>query len=175
MIRRHPHVFADATIAGSDAQSVAWEEHKASERQARAARNGSSQSILDDVPLALPALMRAQKLQKRAARVGFDWPRLDQVIAKLHEELGEVQEEIDDDADRPRLSDEIGDVLFAAVNLARWLDIDPEEALRGANAKFERRFHHIESTLAQEGRAPADAELHEMEAIWQCAKRAETT
>jgi MazG family protein len=129
--------------------------------------------VLDDVPLALPALTRAAKLQRRAARVGFDWPEPVQVVEKIEEEIGELRAELARNAGVERLSDEIGDLLFAVVNLARHLEVDAESSLRQANAKFERRFRRVEDALHASGRRPADASLDEMEALWQQAKAAE--
>ena len=172
MIRRHPHVFGDADIKTAADQTRAWEEHKAAERSVGIAEP----SALDGVPLALPALTRAEKLQKRAARVGFDWPEAVQVLDKIEEEIAELRAEIGDGAvaqPNPRVEDEVGDLLFALVNLARHLGCDPEQSLRGTNAKFERRFRSIEAALAKQGRGPADASLEEMEALWVEAKRAE--
>jgi ATP diphosphatase len=170
MIRRHPHVFGDATVDGARAQSQAWEHTKAAER---AARQGGTGSLLDDVPLALPALMRAAKLQKRAARAGFDWPRAAEVLDKMEEEIAEVRAELDRDPASPRVAGEVGDLLFALVNLARHLEVDPEEALRSTNRKFERRFRAIEVALAAAGRRPEDTSLSELEALWQQAKAQE--
>jgi MazG family protein len=170
MIRRHPHLFGAAEVASAAAQTRAWEETKAAEREGKAAARGTRHGLLDDVPLALPALLRAQKLQRRAARVGFDWETLAPVIAKLEEELGELKSEIAAAGPPERLEGEIGDLLFAAVNLARHLGVDGEAALRATNAKFERRFRAIERALAAAGRRLEDASLDEMEALWQQAK-----
>ncbi len=167
MVRRHPHVFGDAAARDAAQQTVAWETQKAGERAARA-----ESGTLAGIPVALPALTRAAKLTRRAARVGFDWPDADGVLDKLAEETAELRAELPQ-ADRARLADEVGDMLFVLANLARKLDLDPEACLRGANAKFERRFGAVEATLAAQGRAPADASLDEMEAAWQDAKRAE--
>jgi MazG family protein len=171
MIARHPHVFGETEIATADAQTVAWETRKAKEREAKA--GDAPVSALDGVAVALPAATRAFKLQKRAARVGFDWPDAGQVIAKIEEEIAEVRHEIAIDADADRLEDEIGDVLFACVNLARKLNIDPETALRRCNAKFERRFKAVERGLAERGKSADQATLDEMEALWVEAKLAE--
>ncbi len=166
MVRRHPHVFGDADAIGSaEAQTVAWEDHKKKERAAK-----SATGILDDVPRALPALMRAVKLQKRAATVGFDWDSAAKVLEKVVEEAHEIVEAQQAGSPQERIEDEVGDLLFVATNLARHLKVDPEAALRGTNAKFVKRFQFIERSLAAEGRAPADATLDEMEALWQRAK-----
>jgi MazG family protein len=172
MVRRHPHVFRSAEVDGARAQSHAWEAVKATERARRAGAEEDAR-VLDDVPLALPALTRAGKLQRRAARVGFDWPEPVQVVEKIEEEIGELRAELARNAGVERLSDEIGDLLFAVVNLARHLEVDAESSLRQANAKFERRFRRVEDALHASGRRPADASLDEMEALWQQAKAAE--
>lgn len=169
MIDRHPHVFGDATIDTSEAQTVSWEARKAAERAAK--QTAKAAGALDGVARALPALLRAEKIQKRAARVGFDWADTAPVIDKIEEELGELRVEIAaGTVDQARLTDELGDVLFAVANLARHCKVDPEAALRGTNDKFERRFGYIERQLATQGRKPADASLAEMEALWQEAK-----
>jgi len=163
MVARHPHVFGDAAERDAAGQTRAWEDQKARERAARA-----QTGILDDVPLALPALMRAVKLQKRAARVGFDWPDIGPVLDKIVEEARELASA--PDAER---FEEFGDLLFVMANLARHLQIDPEAALRAANAKFTRRFRFIEAALAARGRSPADSDLAEMDVFWNAAKAAE--
>ena len=170
---RHPHVFGGEDERTSARQAIAWEEQKAVERDARAAKSGRKPSALDGVALALPALMRAQKLQKRAAREGFDWEDLPPVIAKIREELEELESEISAGRDEIRLQDEAGDLLFACVNLARHLGIDAEIALRDANAKFDRRFRAVEDSLAQEGKSLAEADLNEMETHWTAVKAKE--
>ncbi|HXP75537.1 MAG TPA: nucleoside triphosphate pyrophosphohydrolase [Stellaceae bacterium] len=170
MIRRHPRVFADAEVEGSAAQTVAWEAQKAEERRAKAAADGRAASALDGVGLGLPALTRAEKLQKRAARVGFDWPSTAPVFDKIGEEIGELRAELDQGGTPERIADELGDLLFAVVNLARRLAIDPEQALRNANRKFERRFRGVEERLAAAGKPVAEASLDEMEAEWQRVK-----
>ncbi len=170
MERRHPHVFGDASIEDARAQEMAWEAMKAKERADRA-KDGAA-SILADVPRGLPALLRALKLQKRAARVGFDWPNADDVLAKIVEEAEEVAQ-AKASGDQAAIEDELGDLLFVVANLARKLDVDPETALRGANAKFARRFAHIERALAAAGRDPANATLDEMETLWVQAKNLE--
>lgn len=172
MTRRHPHVFAEAEIASVAAQNEAWEAHKAKERTARAAAKGQQPSVLDGVSLALPGLTRAVKLQKRAARVGFDWPQAEQILEKLQEELDELKVELRS-GNKDRITDEMGDVLFSWANLARVHEIDPEDGVRQTNAKFERRFRRIEALLAERGKSPKDSNLDEMEALWQQAKREE--
>jgi len=170
MVDRHPHVFGDARVATAEAQTVSWEARKALERAAKRA-SAEPAGALDGVARALPALLRAEKIQKRAARVGFDWKQTGPVIDKIEEELGELRAELEaGDVDQARLTDELGDVLFAVANLARHCKIDPEAALRATNDKFERRFRHIERRLAEAGRKPTDATLEEMEALWQEAK-----
>lgn len=172
MIRRHPHVFGDVGIPDAAAQTRAWEAHKAAERHAKG-RPEAPPSVLDGVARALPALIRAEKLTRRAARVGFDWPSIAEVVAKIEEELAETCREIDAGAPKSRLEDEIGDVLFAVANLARKLGVDPEAALRGTNDKFTRRFHHIEAELQARGKAPEDSDLAEMDRLWNEAKNNE--
>jgi len=168
MVARHPHVFGDETREKSAAQQVAdWEAIKAAERANRA-----RQGVLDDVALNLPALIRAQKLQNRAARVGFDWPDAGHVLDKLAEESAELVE-AQQAKDPAAIADEFGDLLFVMVNLGRHLGVDAEAALRGTNEKFTRRFAAIETGLARDGRSPATTSLAEMEAIWAEAKRAE--
>ena len=169
MIRRHPHVFGDAEQRTAAGQTVAWETQKAAER---AAKGHDRARLLDDIPAGLPAMTRAVKLTRRAARVGFDWTRISHVTDKLREELAELEVEIAAD-DRAKAEDELGDLLFVCANLARKLDIDPEHALRGANAKFTRRFRHIEDRLTAAGTPLADAGLDAMEALWDEAKRIE--
>jgi ATP diphosphatase len=172
MIRRHPHVFEQADGRDSAGQVEAWEVTKARERAAKAQ---DEPGVLAGVARTLPPMTRALKLQKRAARVGFDWPDPVQILDKLAEEAREIAHEIETDAPMDRLEDEMGDVLFVCVNLARKLNLDPEKALKRANAKFERRFGHVEAVLKAEGRAPETASLDEMEALWQAAKALEKT
>lgn len=169
MVVRHPHVFGDMTVEDADAQTAAWETQKAAERAAKAEAAGLVPSALDDVAGGLPALMRAEKFQKRAARVGFDWPSPAPVVDRVREELDEVVAEIDG-GDPDRLEDEIGDLLFTCVNLARKLGVDPETALRRTNAKFERRFRSVEGYAAADGNTLPDMSLDEMEAFWKRAK-----
>jgi MazG family protein len=170
MERRHPHVFGTAEVASVAAQNEAWEAHKAAERRDRALATGVAESVLDGVAQTLPALLRADKIQKRAARIGFDWPEARPVFDKLKEEIAELETELQKPAEGRALEDEMGDILFAAANLARKLDIDPEAALRRATAKFERRFRRVE-TLAAEHAVGSD--LDALDALWQQVKREE--
>jgi ATP diphosphatase len=178
LVRRHPHVFGDARGLAPEAVKASWEaikrEEKAARRAARAIdrEDGETAGVLSGVPVALPALTRAEKLSRKAASVGFDWPEPAQVIAKIREELAEVEHELPG-GERAALEAEVGDLLFAVTNLARHLDLDAEKALRGANAKFERRFRSIEAALAAQGRTPDEASLEEMEALWGEAKSEE--
>ena len=176
LVRRHPHVFGNARELNSDAVKALWGRIKADEKRRWAearARTGlppqAAPGALGSVPLAMPALSRALKLQENAGKVGFDWNDVHSVLAKLGEEIAEVEAEIPEGSPEA-LSSEVGDLLFAAVNLARHLKVDPEAALRAANAKFERRFAHIENRLAGNGRIPGGATLDEMEALWAEAK-----
>ena len=165
MIDRHPHVFgSDSRDKSAEQQTRDWEAIKAAERAGRA-RTGT----LDDVALALPALLRAVKLQKRAARVGFDWPQTAQVLDKITEEVAELHEAAQS-LPQAKIEEEFGDLLFVMANLARHMKIDPEEALRSANAKFTRRFEFIESELKKTGRCPEESDLAEMDALWNRAK-----
>lgn len=165
MVARHPHVFGDETRDKSpEQQTVDWEKIKAAERGAA--------RVLDGVALGLPALTRAVKLQKRAARVGFDWPSTEEVLAKITEEAAELVE-ARESLSKVEVEEEFGDLLFVMANLARHLQIDPEAALRAANAKFSRRFGRIEDLLCEEGRAPAQSNLAEMDALWNRAKAEE--
>ncbi|WP_298905980.1 nucleoside triphosphate pyrophosphohydrolase [uncultured Aliiroseovarius sp.] len=168
MVARHPHVFGDENRDKSaEQQTRDWETIKAAERAAKA-----QQGVLDGVAIGLPALLRAVKLQKRAARVGFDWPEISMVLDKITEEAREVAE-ARDTLGQDELREEIGDLLFVVANLARHLDVEPEEALRHANAKFERRFKGIERRLAVEGKTPEQSNLEEMDALWEAEKAAE--
>jgi ATP diphosphatase len=165
MLRRHPHVFGDEAARAAGAHTEAWEAQKEAERRAAA-----QEGVLAGVPAALPALTHAEKLTKRAARVGFDWPNAGTVLDKLDEEVAELRAELAE-ADPDRLEDELGDMLFVLANLARKLHLDPEAALRRANAKFTRRFNAVERLLAADGITPAEAGLPRMEAAWQVVKR----
>ena len=168
MVRRHPHVFADAKVDSADDQTANWEQIKAEERQRLA--GGRPLSALDGVGDGLPALMRAAKLQGRAAKVGFDWDEPRSVLAKLREEAGELESELDEGADPDRLDEELGDLLFSAVNLARHLKVDPDGALRRASLKFERRFRHMEEQAAGQGSALCEQDSEALERLWDAAK-----
>ncbi len=177
MERRHPHVFGDALIETAAAQTVAWEATKARERAADTA-DGKPASILDGVARALPALTRAEKLTKRAARHRFDWPEAAQVLDKIEEEIAELRVEMAQaktaqSAPKDRLADELGDLLFACANLARKLELDPEATLRAANDKFTRRFQRVEALLAERGRTPGQSTLEEMDSLWDQVKAEE--
>lgn len=176
MVRRHPHVFGDESRPSADAQLQAWEALKAEERQAKRRRRGETErpsSALDGVSVTLPGLPRAVKLQTRAARVGFDWPTPAGALDKLREELAEVEAEINAESPHERLEDEAGDLLFVCANLCRHLKVDPEAALRRANAKFARRFRRVETLLAERGSAMPGSDLATMEAAWDQAKSEE--
>jgi MazG family protein len=169
MIRRHPHVFGGERVGSAEEQRAAWEHHKARERRAK-----DAPGVLDGVARALPALMRAEKLQRRAAEVGFDWSDAGGALAKVDEEAREIEQELEAERpDRHRLTEEVGDLLFACVNLARRLGVDAETGLSVANHKFERRFRAVERALAARGRTPGDADLEEMDALWEQIKAAE--
>ena len=174
LIRRHPHVFGDARDLSPQAVKALWSEIKDAEKRQRAAAGHAPESAgaLAGVPSNLPALTRALKLQQKAGRVGFDWNNALAVIEKLREEIDEVEAEIAA-GDKAGAAEEVGDLLFALANLSRHLEVDPEAALRGANAKFERRFSHIERRLAEASRKPEGATLDEMEALWAEAKAKE--
>lgn len=171
MIRRHPHVFSDDTRPDAQGQKQRWEDIKAQERSDDSA--GAPVSVLDGISNNLPAIMRAVKLQKRAARVGFDWPHIDAVLAKMDEETAELKEAMEGPSpDAEHIADEVGDILFVATNIARKAGVDPETALLGCNRKFETRFRFIETELGKQDRTLEDASLEEMEALWQDAKQA---
>lgn len=165
MERRHPHVFANEKIATVDEQSRRWEQHKERERE-------SQQSALSGVALALPALVRAKKLQSRAARVGFDWPDISGPLAKCHEELAEVEEALEQQ-DQQQIAAEVGDLLFAAVNFARFAGVDAEAALKGSSERFVTRFQSIEQQLKEQALSTGDVSLEELEKLWVVAKYAE--
>lgn len=164
MIRRHPHVFGDEQARSATLAKSFWEDNKAKERKGKPGKG-----VLDGIPAALPGLTRALKLQARAAKVGFDWPSVDNVYDKIAEEVAEFRA-----APAEKKAEEFGDLMFALANVARHLGIDPEAALRAANAKFERRFAHIEARLAEAGRTPEDSDLAEMDGLWNEAKSLES-
>jgi nucleoside triphosphate diphosphatase len=177
MHRRHPHVFGDASIADANAQTQAWEQHKADERAIAAEVSGRSASVLDGVARGLPALSRAIKLQNRAARIGFDWPEARQILDKVEEEVAELKAELmalekngTSTRQQARIESELGDVLLAWSNFARHTNVDPEAALRGANQRFENRFRRVESLMAETGRDQGTFTLDEMEILWGQAK-----
>ena len=170
MVRRQPHVFGNLPATDEQLVKQNWEAIKKAERAD--ASNGKTASILDDITSTLPAMVRAAKLQKRAASVGFDWPDIKSVIKKMYEELDELDQVLKDNPqDNERLQDEIGDILFVASNLARKAGLDPETALLGCNRKFERRFHYIEERLNNQNCRLEDASLEQMEALWNEAKK----
>jgi nucleoside triphosphate diphosphatase len=171
LIRRHPHVFGEARDLSPEAVKGLWNQIKAEEKAERGPRDGEA-GVLAGVPIGLPALTRALKLQAKAGQVGFDWNDPLAVLAKIREEADEIEAEIAR-GDRADAAAEVGDLLFAVVNLARHLDADPESALRGTNGKFERRFASIEQALAARGSSPKDSTLAEMDALWNEAKAAE--
>jgi MazG family protein len=175
MVRRHPHVFGGQDVSGTEDVLRNWEAIKAAERKAKGkAEPELSPSILDGVSKRIPALLEANQLTERAARVGFDWPNLDGVVDKLNEEVAEMKNAVAIEPDnKDELENEVGDLLFAAVNIARWLNVDPEAALRRCNRKFRRRFRHIEEQLDKQGLSPAESNLEQMEEFWQQAKLTE--
>jgi len=168
LVRRHPHVFAGHRVDSAAAQSEAWEAHKAREKQAR----GAGAGVLADIPVALPALARAAKLGRRASRAGFDWPDASGPQEKILEELEELAGAVKGQQGPDRLRHELGDLLFAVVNLSRHLDIDPERALREANGRFQQRFEYVERALAEQGKSPDQADLASMDRLWEQAKEA---
>jgi MazG family protein len=167
MVRRHPHVFGDADVRTAEAQTAAWEEHKRKER------TGKGAGVMDDIPVALPALTRALKIQKRAATVGFDWKEAHPIFDKLEEEVGELREAMAQNASKEKLADELGDILFVVVNIARHLGVKPEEALAGTSRKFLKRFGFIEAKGRSAGKTLAQMSLEEMETGWSEAKSTE--
>lgn len=178
MIRRHPHVFGDEAARSAGVAKGFWERAKAAEKaekaggEADAGQQEQAGSLLADVPLPLPALTRAVKLQRKAAAVGFDWPALEPVLTKVKEELAELEAAIAT-SKKANIEEELGDLLFVLANVARHLEVDPEAALRAANDKFVRRFHYVEQALAARGKRPAQSSLDEMDALWDEAKTAE--
>ncbi|MBI3776126.1 MAG: nucleoside triphosphate pyrophosphohydrolase [Gammaproteobacteria bacterium] len=171
MLRRHPHVFADAKVGSVSEQAQAWEQHKAQERAEK--NQQVAPGLLDDIPRALPAMTRAMKLHKRASRIGFDWKHAADVLQKLDEEVEELRVEIESAAPQERITDEIGDLLFVTTILARHSGVDPESALRHANAKFERRFGRMEALAKAQGRDIKDLNLQQQDALWDQVKAEE--
>ena len=172
LIRRHPHVFGEAGNLSTEEVNGLWQQIKAAEKAARPDKAAAEAGALAGVPGTLPALMRALKLQEKASAVGFDWGSVGPVLEKIQEEAAEIAEAAKG-GDKAKIAGEVGDLLFAVVNVARHLGVEPEAALRSTNAKFERRFAAIETALAAQGRRPQDATLTEMDALWDAAKRAE--
>ncbi len=173
MIRRHPHVFGDADLKTSQDVLKNWEDIKAAEKGVESSsRPDSEKSLLDGVPSRLPALHRAYQMTAKASRVGFDWTRLEDILVKLQEEIAELRE-AHAAQDKGKLADEVGDLLFVVVNVARFLGIDPETALRRTNAKFDRRFRHVEAAIKQRGLELRNTPLADMDALWEEAKKAE--
>jgi MazG family protein len=170
MIRRHPHVFADGGASTSGEVLRSWEAIKAQEREAK---GKDDDSMLDSVHRGLPAVMEAFQMTTKVSRVGFDWPDADGALVKLDEEVVELREAIRSGADRRAIADEVGDLLFVGVNVARLTGVDPESALKAANRKFRRRFRHVEARLGEDGRGPVDATLEEMDRLWDEAKALE--
>jgi MazG family protein len=166
LIRRHPHVFGEEAARNAGGAKAKWDAVKADERAAKAARKAAEPSLLDDVPHVLPALARAEKLSKRAASVRFDWPDWRDTLGKVHEELTEVENAVETHLPQTKVAEEIGDLLFAAANLARKLDVDPEAALRDANLKFTRRFSHVEARAREDGVPLTEAGLARLDGYW---------
>jgi len=170
MVGRHPHVFGDTELKTSGDVLKNWEEIKAAEKGIKpASLPDSDRSLLDGIPSKLPALHRAYQMTAKASRVGFDWSRIDQILEKLQEEASEIMQ-ARSEGDPDRIADEVGDLLFVAVNIARFLGVDPETALRRSNEKFDNRFRYIESSIKKQGRALKDTSLEEMDALWEEAK-----
>jgi MazG family protein len=179
MVRRHPHVFGDVTVRDNEELLRNWEALKAEEKRAAGKVEDEGDALLDGVSSRAPALMEAHQLATKAARVGFDWQNVEDIFAKLHEEIEELREAIrarhdagpDAESEHQHVREEVGDLLFAVANIARHLQIEPEAALKLTNRKFRRRFRHVERGLKARGRAPGEATLEEMEELWQDAKR----
>jgi tetrapyrrole methylase family protein / MazG family protein len=173
MVRRHPHIFGDADLKTSEDVLKNWEDIKAAEKGIPSASHpGSEKSLLDGIPSKLPAVHRAYQMTAKASRVGFDWPHLEDILTKMHEESSELVEALSRQ-DSEKVADEIGDMLFVAVNIARFLGVDPETALNRSNRKFYRRFRYVESSIKQQGRELKNASLAEMDALWDEAKKKE--
>jgi len=175
LTRRHPHVFAGTTVTDAEHQTIEWERIKQQERAEKAGKDGISISILDDVSRTLPSLMRAEKLQKRAAKEGFDWPGISDVMLKVREEINEVQQELDaDEEDKLKIEDEIGDLFFSCINLSRHAGLNAEQCVRKANLKFEYRFRALEKLASSEGLSINTMPLVELEDLWQKVKQDES-
>jgi tetrapyrrole methylase family protein/MazG family protein len=172
MIRRHPHVFGDDEASTSGEVLRSWEAIKAREREEK---GRDDDSMLDSVHRGLPAVMEAFQMTTKVSRVGFDWPDADGALVKLDEEVEELREAVREKADQEAIAEEVGDLLFVGVNVARLAGVDPESALKAANRKFRRRFHHVETRLREDGRRPADSTLEEMDRLWDEAKALERT
>lgn len=175
LVQRHPHVFGSAEITSSAAQTQAWEQQKEQERARKAAEEARHPSVLDNIPTTLTGLMRAAKLQRRVARVGFEWPDIMPVLDKIEEEIGELREALASGGKRDEMEHEIGDLLFACVNLARHADIDPEVAMRSVNRRFESRFRRVEALAREQGRPLAEMSLEQMDELWERAKAEEVS
>lgn len=174
LIRRHPHVFADKNVKDAAQQTIEWEKIKQQERKEKAGKNDTNISHLDDVSRTLPTLMRAEKLQKRAAKEGFDWPEVKGVIAKIYEELNEVQQELEAEViNKEKLEDEIGDLFFSCINLSRYVNVDAEVSVRKANLKFEKRFRKLEKIVAAKGLQVNEMDVDELESVWREVKTLE--
>lgn len=165
LVKRHPHIFGEKKISTAEEQTTSWEAIKAEEREQEHGGQRPA-SALEGIPVTMPAMMRTLKIQKRAARVGFDWQDLDQVFTKLHEELDELKEELEQDGEKERVELEVGDLLFCVINIARHLHIDPERALSRCNAKFTRRFAYIEEKLWKENKKPEESTFQELGKLW---------
>jgi tetrapyrrole methylase family protein / MazG family protein len=174
MVRRHPHIFGNADLKTADDVLKNWEDIKAAEKGIPSSSHPESErSLLDGIPSKLPALHRAYQMTAKASRVGFDWSRLEDLLSKMHEEVAELLE-AQSRGDSQKVSDEVGDLLFVVVNIARFLGSDPETALRRSNEKFYRRFRHVESSIKRQGRELKNASLAEMDALWEEAKKGES-
>lgn len=175
LVQRHPHVFGSAEIRSAEAQTLAWEKQKEQERAQKAHDEARHASVLDNIPNTLTGLMRAAKLQRRVARVGFEWPDIMPVLDKIEEEIGELREALANGGKRDEMEHEIGDLMFACVNLARHADIDPEVAMRGVNRRFETRFRRVEELAREQGRTLPEMTLAQMDELWERAKAEEVS
>jgi tetrapyrrole methylase family protein/MazG family protein/ATP diphosphatase len=171
LVLRHPHVFGEAELKTAQDVLNNWDELKKAQQKASGKTEKKKDSILDDVPAAFPALIEADKLTKKAAKVGFDWENAEQIFGKIQEEIEELKTEVSRTGENEKVEEEIGDLLFAVVNLARKLGVEPETALKKTNRKFRRRFRHIETELKRQGKTPAESSLEEMDELWNQSKR----